>query len=132
MPGIHQQGLVKKRTLTEAEVTEIGQLIAVCNDYEGLYMRLGLDELRKRSGDEARDLLYYEDGSLVGYLAIDGWGKERELTGMVRPGYRRKGIFSQLFAAAKEEYQRLGVRKLILVVDQSSPAGQTFAKTPAP
>src|SRR5258708_25149130 len=30
-----------------------------------------------------------------------------------RPGYRRRGIFSQLFAAAKEEYQRLGVRKSV-------------------
>lgn len=129
MPGTPQQGLVKRRTLTEAEVAEIGQLITVCNDYEGLYMRLGLDELRKRSGDEARDLLYYEDGALVGYLAIDGWGKERELTGMVRPGYRRRGIFSQLFAAAKEEYQRLGVRKLILVCEQSSASGQAFVKT---
>src|SRR5260370_17403529 len=103
MPGTHQQGLVKKRTLTEAEVAEIGQLIAVCNDCEGLHMRLGLDELRKRSGDEARDLLYYEDGALVGYLAIDGWGKERELTGMVRPGYRRTGIFTQLFPPPQED-----------------------------
>src|SRR5258708_22847087 len=117
MPGTHQQGLVKRRTLMEAEVAEIEQLIAVCDDYEGLHMRLGLDELRKRSGDEARDLLYYEDGALVGYLAIDGWGKERELTGMVRPGYRRRGIFSQLLAAAKEEYHRLRVRTLILAYD---------------
>ncbi len=124
MPGTHQQ-----RTLTEAEVAEIGWLIAVCDGYEGLHMRLSLDELRKRSGDEARDLLYYEDGALVGYLAIDGWGKERELTGMVRPGYRRRGIFSQLFAAAKKEYQRLGVRKLILVCEQSSASGQAFVKT---
>src|SRR5260370_37289556 len=48
---------------------------------------------------------------------------------MVRPGYRRRGIFSQLFAAAKEEYQRLGVRKLILECEQSSASGQAFVKT---
>ena len=129
MPGTHQQGLIKRRTLTEVEVTEIGRLIAVCDDYEGLHMRLGLDELRKRSGDEERDLLYYEDGALVGYLAVDGWGRERELTGMVHPGYRRRGIFSKLFAAVKEEYRRLGVRKLILVCEQSSASGQAFVKT---
>ncbi len=129
MPGTHQQGLVKRRTLTEAEVTEIGQLIAVCDDYEGLHMRLGLDELRKRSGDEVRDFLYHEDGTLVGYLAVDGWGKERELTGMVHPGYRRRGIFSKLLAAAKEECRRLGVRRLILVCEQSSASGQAFVKT---
>ena len=129
MPGIHQKGLIKKRTLTEAEVAEIEQLIAVCDDYEGLHMRLGLDELRKRSGDEARDYLYYADGALVGYLAVDGWGKEREVTGMVHPGYRRRGIFSQLFTAAKEACQRLRVRKLVLVCEQSSASGQAFVKT---
>ncbi|HKF35444.1 MAG TPA: GNAT family N-acetyltransferase [Ktedonobacteraceae bacterium] len=129
MPGTHPQGLVKKRTLTGAEVAEIERLIAVCDAYEGLHMRLGLDELRKRSGDEARDLLYYEDGALVGYLGVDGWGKEREMTGMVHPGYRRRGIFSRLFAAAKAEYQRLGVHKLILVCEQSTASGQAFVKT---
>lgn len=115
--------------MTGAEVAEIERLIAVCDAYEGLHMRLGLDELRKRSGDEARDLLYYEDGALVGYLGVDGWGKEREMTGMVHPGYRRRGIFSQLFAAAKAAYQRLGVHKLILVCEQSSVSGQAFVKT---
>src|SRR5260370_41933196 len=48
---------------------------------------------------------------------------------MVRPGYRRRRIFRQLFAAAKKEYQRLGVRKLILVCEQSSASGQAFVKT---
>ncbi|HEV2583082.1 MAG TPA: hypothetical protein VGT44_19635, partial [Ktedonobacteraceae bacterium] len=68
MPDTHTQGLIKKQILTEAEVTAIEQLIYACNNYEGLHMRLSLDALRKRTGNETNDFLYYEDGNLVGYL----------------------------------------------------------------
>ena len=129
MPDTRRQGLVKRQVLTEAEVTEIGRLIAICDDYEGLHMRLGLDRLRSRAGDEAHDFLYYEDDRLAGYLAVDGWGgEERELTGMVHPDYRRRGIFRMLVTAAKEECQRLGVQKLILVCEQCSESGQAFMR----
>jgi len=130
MPGIHTQGLVKKQTLTEAEETAIEQLINACNNYEGLHMRLDVGVLRKRSGDEINDFLYYEDSILVGYLIVESWGtKEREATGMVHPDYRRKGIFSALLTAAKEECQQRGVQKLILVCEHTSQSGQTFVNS---
>ena len=69
MPDTHTQGLIKKQTLTEAEITAIEQLINACNNYEGLHMRLSLDALRNRPGNETNDFLYYEDGNLVGYLS---------------------------------------------------------------
>src|SRR5260370_38562946 len=107
MPDPRRQGLVKRQVLTEAEVTEIGRLIAICDDYEGLHMRLGLDMLRSRPGDEAHDFLYYEDDRLAGYLAVDGCGgEERELTGMFRPDYRSRGIFRMLVPTAKQECER--------------------------
>ena len=127
MPDTHTQGLINKQTLTEAEITAIEQLIYACNNYEGLHMRLSLDALRKRTGNETNDFLYYEDGNLAGYLSAESWGtKEREATGMVHPDYRRKGIFSALLTAAKEEYRQQGVQKLILVCEQNSQSGQAF------
>jgi N-acetylglutamate synthase-like GNAT family acetyltransferase len=127
MPEAHTQGLIKKQILTEAEIIAIEQLIHACNNYEGLYMRLGLDALRKRPGNETNDFLYYENDNLAGYLSAESWGtKEREATGMVHPDYRRKGIFSALLTAAKEEYRQQGVQKLILVCEHASQSGQAF------
>ena len=82
----HTQGLVKKQILTEAEATSIEQLITTCNNYEGLHMRIDAGALHQRPGGEANDFLYYEDGMLVGYLFVEGWGsRDRELVGMVHP-----------------------------------------------
>jgi ribosomal protein S18 acetylase RimI-like enzyme len=130
MPGTQTQGLIKKQTLTEIEATAIEQLIINCNTYEKLHMRLSLDALRKRPGDETNDFLYYEDEILVGYLSVESWGtKEREATGMVHPDYRRKGIFSALLTATKKECQQRGVQKLILVCQHTSQSGQAFVKS---
>src|SRR5437660_12064453 len=116
MSSITEQGLVKKQILTEAEATAIEQLITTCNNYEGLHMRIDVGALRQRAGNEANDFLYYEDDYLVGYLYVEGWGsRDREIAGMVHPDYRRRGIFSSLLAAAKEECYQRDVRKLIIV-----------------
>jgi ribosomal protein S18 acetylase RimI-like enzyme len=125
----HTQGLVKKRTLTEAEALAIEQLIKTCNNYEGLHMRIDVDALRQRQGDDANDFLYYEDNKLVGYLFVEGWGsRDRELTGMVHPGYRRRGIFSSLLATARKECRMRDVRKIILVCEHTSQSGLAFVQ----
>ena len=113
MPESQIQSLVKKQTLTETEVTAIEQLIATCNNYEGLHMRLDVGALRQRQGNETNDFLYFEDGILAGYLFVEGWGgRDREVAGMVHPNYRRSGIFSSLLAAAKEECLQRNVKRM--------------------
>ncbi|HEX6480957.1 MAG TPA: GNAT family N-acetyltransferase [Ktedonobacteraceae bacterium] len=125
----NKSGLIKRQTLTNAEATAIEQLTATCNAFENLRMRLSMEMLRKRSGNETNDFLYYEDGMLVGYLNVDSHGVlEKELTGMVHPDYRRGGIFRALLAAAKEECDRRGVQKLILVCEHVSRSGQAFVQ----
>lgn len=129
MSATQKQGLVKKQTLTEAEVTEIAQLLATCNAHEDLNLPISLDALRNRPGESANDFLYYEDGALVGYLSLDHLGRvEKEGTGMVYPNSRRRGIFRALFDAAKTECAQRGVEALILVCEQKSQAGQAFAR----
>ena len=129
MPETHTQGLVKKQILTEAEVTTIEQLIIACNNYEGLSMRIDAGALRQRHGDEANDYLYYEDNRLVGYLNVEGWGsRDRELTGMVHPDNRRRGVFSSLLAAAQEDCRQKDVQKMILVCEHASQSGLAFAR----
>src|ERR1700686_3209737 len=97
-----KHGLITKSTLTPGEIAEISRLVDICNEHDGLRMRIGLEMLRERAGDETNDFLYYANGQLVGYLEADSYGgKEKELTGMVHPDFRRQGIFTTLFAAAK-------------------------------
>ena len=122
-----RQGLVKKQTLTEAEVAEIEQLATLCNSHEDLYLNFGW--LRGRTAEgEVNDFLYYANDALVGYLNVSSYGtKEKELTGMVHPEYRRKGIFRMLLAAAKEECLQRGVQKVLLVCEHASASGLAFA-----
>jgi ribosomal protein S18 acetylase RimI-like enzyme len=129
MLEIHKSGLVTRQTLSDVELAAIDQLIAICNAYEGLRMRLSTQWLKKRPGDQTNDFLYYEDARLVGYLNVDSHGVlEKEVTGMVHPDYRRRSIFSALFAAASEECDRRAVHKLILVCEDVSHSGLAFVK----
>ena len=127
-----KQGLIKKQILTESEVTEIERLARICNNHENLHMRIGWIRLRPQQREENNnflfnDFLFYEDGILTGYLVLDDHGTAaRELTGMVHPEHRRKGIFTALLAAAKEESRGRGVRKLILICEDSSRSGRAF------
>lgn len=130
MSTSEKQGLLKKSTLTGEEIEEVARLIALCDGQDNLDMPISLDGLRQRPGNEIDDFLYYERGELAGYLYVDSWGKEeKELTGMVAPEFRRRGIFRQLFEAAREECRARGVEKLFLICEQSSQSGQAFARS---
>lgn len=129
MSTSEKQGLLKRSTLTGEEVDEISRLIAVCDGQDNLDLPISLESLRRRSGDEIDDFLYYERGELVGYLCVDNWGKEeKELTGMVAPEFRRRGVFRQLFEAAREECKARGVEKLFLICERASQSGHAFAR----
>jgi ribosomal protein S18 acetylase RimI-like enzyme len=122
-----KEGMFKKKLWAGDELAQARQLLDICNTYEGLYLKLDVEMVRSRLGKETNDFLYYEGGELVGLLAMDEFGdEERELTGMVHPEHRRKGIFSALFAAAKEEAKSRGTERLILVCERFSHSGQGF------
>ncbi len=122
-----KQGLIKKQTWTVDELAQASQLLDICNTYENLSMKLSLTTLRSRSGKETNDFLYYEDGELVGLLSLDNHGTEdKETTGMVHPDCRRKGVFTALLDAAKEEAASRGIQRLILICERFSRSGQAF------
>jgi ribosomal protein S18 acetylase RimI-like enzyme len=119
-----------KQTWADEELVQVGELLDICNAYEDLSMKLDLTMLRSRSGNETNDFLYYADGKLVGLLALSNYGTEdRELTGMVHPDYRRRGIFTTLLLAAKEEARERGISRLILICERFSRSGQAFLAT---
>jgi ribosomal protein S18 acetylase RimI-like enzyme len=116
------QSVIARSVLSPAEIAECEQLVALCNRYENLHLHLNLAMLKMRSGKENTDFLYYHNGMLVGYLSLMSWGTEdRELhIGVVHPAYRCQGIFRALLETAIAECSAQGMRKLVLVCEDSS------------
>ncbi len=121
-------GLFRVSTLTPGEVQAIRELEALCNAAEGLTLKLSLGEGRRGvSVDDGLAFLYFADGALVGYCALDyAGGEEAELCGMVHPGWRRKGIGRALFDAAHAAARALGANRLLLICERASASGQAF------
>jgi ribosomal protein S18 acetylase RimI-like enzyme len=121
------QGMITRQKLSSAEIAEVEQLAHICNDYEHLDMRIDWVELRPEYFGNLHDYLYYENGQLIGYLFLKRFGTvQKELTGMVHPGHRRRGIFSHMITAAKEECRSQGIQHLLLICEHDSSSGQAF------
>lgn len=124
-----QHGLSISQGLSQQTYAQIEALAAICNQHDKLDLKLNWNILRSRPTDATNDFLYYEDDQLVGYLALFSFNsQEAELSGMVHPNYRRRGIFTQLMAAATAECQRRNIPNILLIVEQESTSGQALAK----
>ena len=93
-------------------------------------LKLEWGSLRNRPANEVRDLLWQEDGQILGFLGIYGSGRKVfELTGMVDPESRRRGIGGALFDAALPIISARGVERILLVVPRNSEGGREFARS---
>jgi ribosomal protein S18 acetylase RimI-like enzyme len=130
MPLELLHGIVAKKFLSVDDIAAIRHLAAVCESHEYTRLRISWAMLQTRPGDFPLDFLYYDDGKIVGYLALDDRGVEtKELFGMVHPAYRRQGIFQLLFEAAKDVCRSRAVKRLVLTCERASPAGQAFVRS---
>ncbi len=110
--------------LTAAQLAEIRQLEAECNQFEGLRMRLNWPSLESRPADQINDFLCYEAGQLVGYLALYIFNSvEAEVSAMTHPQRRRQGIFKQLLAAANRELLARRVPDFLFMCERASASG---------
>jgi ribosomal protein S18 acetylase RimI-like enzyme len=124
------QGLVKKQGLTQAELGEIKLLAELCNRHEGLNLKLNWSILENREQDQTNDFLYYEEGALIGFLPLFSFNSaEAEISGMVHPEYRRRGVFAALYDEARAECQHRGCSRILVIVESTSPAGQAFVQS---
>ena len=125
-----RHGLFKQRGLTQTELAEIQRLADLCNSFGGLDLKLNWSSLQERPPTELNDFLYYENGTLIGYLALFSFNsREGEISGMVDPAHRRKGIFTTLFKAAREECQRRKLPTLLFIVERASQSGKAFVES---
>jgi len=125
-----------KETLDLTDYEEINGLQKLCSEYDRTALKLELDFKRKRgeiqndSTDRINEFLYYADSRLVGYLGVCLFGGGvPEINGMVHPDYRRRGIFTNLFARFKDELEQRHWEHALLLCDRNSVSGQEFMKT---
>ncbi|MCU9614665.1 GNAT family N-acetyltransferase [Caldibacillus lycopersici] len=115
--------------LTKQQLKDIKKLQEICESQEGINLKLNWDMLENRTENEKNDFLYYEHEQLIGFLGLYGFGNKVEISGMVHPTFRRKGIFSQLFKEAMAEITKHNFTKVLLNTPANSPSGKQFLQT---
>ncbi|QKS70524.1 GNAT family N-acetyltransferase [Paenalkalicoccus suaedae] len=117
-----------KSSLDSADLMAIYSLLEQCEkkDKAELELLFNLPMLENRTGEHTFDFLCYDKKRLVGYLAafdiIDD--KHLEVTAVVHPRYRKNRIFSGLLKQAQHEFDRKGVKEILIVIPTNSKAGR--------
>ncbi|WHY17755.1 GNAT family N-acetyltransferase [Paenibacillus sp. G2S3] len=115
---------------TTDTLKNIEELQERCEQYDGISLKLNWEMLRQPSSvGDTEWLVTYEDDLLVGFLGLYGFGSDMEVCGMVRPGYRRRGIFTSLWNRAQTIIKRNNVTTLLLNAPAASSSGAAFLQT---
>ncbi len=123
------RSISEHRSLSDADLGAIAGLEQRVVAADGGRLKLGWSTLRERSGEQVDDLLWWEDGHLLGFLGLYPFGGPLELAGMVDPQARRRGIGSALLRRALELAAERGAAQVLLVVARTTPAGDAFARS---
>ncbi|MBU3144034.1 GNAT family N-acetyltransferase [Clostridium sp. CF012] len=128
----HQHTITMKLELNKEQYKAIKSLEAVCYEKQKTNLKLELDfkmHQRKNSikNKIMAEFLYYDNEILVGYLGLCNFhGTSVEVSGMVHPEFRRKGIFKKLYLLAQEEWQKLCPSEVLVLCDHTSLSGLAF------
>lgn len=114
--------------LNDQQLKDIEGLQQICEEHDKCQLKLNWDMLRERQNN-LDDYLHYKDGSLIGFLALYGFGSSYELCGMIHPQHREKGIFKDLFHQSIDSLKERGVKKLLINAPGSSDSGKAFLDT---
>lgn len=119
--------VVKAQGFTKQELKEIKELAETCDLHEGIDLKLNWEMLHKRPSNQTNDFLVYHNEKVIGFLALYQFQtSEVEISGMVHPEFRRKGIFRALTEEAYKECQTRKAQKLIFICQKGSWSGKSF------
>jgi len=113
--------------LTAAQLDAVADLERRVVQADGGRLKLEWGTLRSRGGERTEDLLWWQDGQLAGFLGLYRFGGSTEVTGMVAPGLRRRGIGSTLLDTALGLCREAGAATALLVVPRTSAGGKALA-----
>lgn len=115
--------------IAENQFDEIKMLQEICEAEESFQLKLNWEMLLTRNAEEENDFFHYENGRLVGFLGLYGFGNSVEVCGMVAPKYRRKGIFTELFAKAQNVMKDRGFTEILINAPANSVSAKGFLRT---
>ncbi|MGJ7919430.1 GNAT family N-acetyltransferase [Neobacillus sp. LXY-4] len=115
--------------LTEKQLQDIKELQLVCEAEESIELKLNWDMLETRNSKEENDFFFYENGKLVGFLGLYGFGHKIEACGMVAPEFRRRGIFSSLVTKALMVIKSRDITEILLNAPGNSASGKGFLQS---
>ena len=125
-------GIMVPPWLSTQQVSQVRVLASFCEARDGYSMEARLDYGTLETGREgsSSDVLWYENGQLVGFAGMYGYGdpSKVEASILVHPDFRRRGIGRYMARAVVRECQKRGVRRLLVVVPQESREGAEFAR----
>jgi ribosomal protein S18 acetylase RimI-like enzyme len=124
MMNQNRPNVVSRGELTAAEHQAVEALRAICNQADGLKLKLNVDG-PPDSPDAPDRFLVWDGDRLAGFCSLDGH-HEVEICGMVHPADRLQGRGHALFAAAVAECRRRAAETVLLICEFGSPAGQRF------
>lgn len=118
-----------EKGLSDRSYNDIMDLIKICNDFDKKESNQSGSILPSKN--EPSDFLLYREDRLIGYLCIypSSNGREMKINGMVHPSFRRRGIFSKLFQAAKKICIKENNKKIIIINEQTSINGELFVSS---
>jgi ribosomal protein S18 acetylase RimI-like enzyme len=117
-----------KDLLSENKLTAIKQLQKNCELADGCQLKMNWEMLREREGRQM-DFFYEEDGELIAFLALYGFGSTVEISGMVKPEDRRKGHFTRLWQQASVLIEQHGFQTILLNAPSSSVTAKGWLST---
>jgi ribosomal protein S18 acetylase RimI-like enzyme len=115
--------------LTKSQLEGISNLQYVCEKEDSLQLKLNWELLQSRSENEENDFFHYENGELVGFIGLYGFGSKVEVCGMVNPNFRRRGIFTQLFLEALKTIKKRLFKTILLNAPSNSQSAKDFLKS---
>lgn len=124
-------------SLSRKDCDLIHMLEEQCVKNDQITLKLELDYKRSDADNKTvkttlsniNEFLYFHGEELIGYMGICSFGgssQPLEITGMVHPQYRRRGIFSKLSELVITECRRRNAGGILALCDRNSISGQKF------
>lgn len=115
--------------LDQNQLDKIKGLEQICNEYEGLTMKLNWEMLNNRPKNEVNDFLLYENDDLVGYLGLYIFrDTEAEVSAMVHPKHRKQNKFRKLVSQARQELMVRDIPSFLFICEEKSISGKETMK----
>ena len=117
------------RGLSPHALAELAELERRTVAADGGRLKLEWATLRARRGERADDVLWWDGARLVGFVGLYAFGFPTvEVTGMVDPAQRRRGIGSALLNEALRLCAERSAQRVLLVVPRPSAGGRALAR----